>query len=95
MSHQGDINILEKIALKSTSMRVRMETPLSAVRGFKSKFEEELKKAKRQSRPITKPLPEKKRGRPLIFGPIDLQAYLKLSYLKIYSLLSLLRYHMS
>ena len=32
----------------------------STVRGFKSNYEEELKKAKRQSRPMTKTLPEKK-----------------------------------
>ena len=34
----------------------------STVRGFKSNFEEELKKAKRQSRIMTKALPEKKRA---------------------------------
>ena len=34
----------------------------SAVRGFKSNYEEELKKAKRQSRTMTKALPEKKEG---------------------------------
>ena len=32
----------------------------STVRRFKSNYEEELKKAKRQSRPMTKALPEKK-----------------------------------
>ena len=31
----------------------------STVRGFKSNYEEELKKAKRKSRPMTKALPEK------------------------------------
>ena len=39
----------------------------STVRGFKSNYEEEMKKAKRQSRTMTKALPEKK-GRPLILG---------------------------
>ena len=34
----------------------------STVRGFKSTYEEELKKAMRQSRTMTKVLPEKKRG---------------------------------
>ena len=34
----------------------------STVRGFKSTYEEELKKATRQSRTMTKVLPEKKRG---------------------------------
>ena len=34
----------------------------STVRGFKSNYEEELKKAKRQSRPMMKALPEKKEG---------------------------------
>ena len=34
----------------------------SAVRGFKSNYEEELKKAKRQSRTMIKALPEKKRA---------------------------------
>ena len=34
----------------------------STVRGFKSNYEEELKKARRQSRPMTKALPEKKEG---------------------------------
>ena len=34
----------------------------STVRGFKSNYEEELKKAKRQSRTMTKALPEKKKG---------------------------------
>ena len=50
----------------------------STVRGFKSNYEEELKKAKRQSRPMTKTLPEKK-GRLLMLGAIDLmvQGYLK------------------
>ena len=52
----------------------------STVRGFKSNYEEELKKAKRQSRPMTKALPEKKRGRPLMLGAIALmvQDYLKI-----------------
>ena len=34
----------------------------STVQGFKLNYEEELKKAKRQSRPMTKALPEKKRA---------------------------------
>ena len=34
----------------------------STVRGFESNYKEELKKAKRQSRPMTKALPEKKEG---------------------------------
>ena len=34
----------------------------STVRGFKSNYEEELKKGKQQSRPMTKALPEKKRA---------------------------------
>ena len=34
----------------------------STVRGFKSNYDEERKKAKRQSRPMTKALPEKKEG---------------------------------
>ena len=33
----------------------------STVRGFKSTYEEELKKATRQSRTMTKALPEKKK----------------------------------
>ena len=51
----------------------------STVRGFKSTYEEELKKATRQSRTMTKALPEKKRGRPLMLGATDLmvQDYLK------------------
>ena len=51
----------------------------STVRGFKSNYEEEMKKAKRQSRTMTKALPEKKRGHPLVLGAIDLmvQDYLK------------------
>ena len=34
----------------------------NTVRGFKSNYEEELKKTKRQSRPMTKALPEKKKA---------------------------------
>ena len=34
----------------------------STFRGFKSNYEEELKKAKRQSRTMTKALPEKRRA---------------------------------
>ena len=34
----------------------------STVREFKSNYEEDLKKARRQSRPMTKALPEKKRA---------------------------------
>ena len=52
----------------------------STVRGFKSNYEEELKKAKRQSRTMAKAFPEKKkRGRPLMLRAIDLmvQEYLK------------------
>ena len=51
----------------------------STVRGFKSTYEEELKKATRQSRTMTKALPGKKRGRPWMLGAIDLmvQDYLK------------------
>ena len=51
----------------------------STVQGFKSNYEEELKKAKRQSRPMTKALSGKKRGCPLMLGAIDLmvQDYLK------------------
>ena len=51
----------------------------STVRRFKSNYEEELKKAKLQSRPMTKALPEKTRGRPLMLWAIDLivQNYLK------------------
>ena len=50
----------------------------STVRRFKSNYEEELKKARRQSRAMTKVLPEKKR-RLLMLGAIDLmvQDYLK------------------
>ena len=50
----------------------------STVRGFKSNYGEEMKKAKRQSRTMTKALPEKK-GHPLLLGAIDLmvQDYLK------------------
>ena len=55
----------------------------STIRGFKSKYEEELKVAKRQSRPVAKVIPEKKRGRPLLLGQIDVmvQDYLKVSFL--------------
>ena len=53
----------------------------STVRGFKSNYEEELKKAKRQSRTMTKAFPEKKKKkeRPLMLWAIDLmvQEYLK------------------
>ena len=51
----------------------------SIVREFKSNYEEELKKAKRQSRTMAKAFPEKKRGRPVILGATDLmvQEYLK------------------
>ena len=40
----------------------------STVQGFKSNYEEELKKAKRQSRPMTKALPEKKRASIDVWG---------------------------
>ena len=74
-------SILRKIASKSASPRVKMEQlqlrensknsypdmKESTVRGFKSNYEEEMKKAKQQSRTMTKALPEKK-GRPLILG---------------------------
>ena len=50
----------------------------STVRGFKSTYQEELKKATRQSRTMTKALPEKK-NRSFMLGAIDLmvQDYLK------------------
>ena len=40
----------------------------STVQGFKSNYEEELKKVKRQSRPMTKALPEKKRASIDVWG---------------------------
>ena len=54
----------------------------SKVQGFKSNYEEELKKAKRQTKPMTKALSEKKRGHPLMLGAIDLmvQDYLKVKF---------------
>ena len=57
----------------------------STVRGFKSNYGEEMKKAKRQSRTMTKALPEKK-GQPLLLGAIDLMVQITSRY----SFLSLL-----
>ena len=61
----------------------------STVRGFKSTCQEELKKAMRQSRAMTKALPEKKRGRPLMLGAIDLmvQSILRYSFFSLHFLI--------
>ena len=51
----------------------------STVRGFKSNYEEELKKLSDNQEPWRKLFLKKKRGRPLMLGAIDLmvQEYLK------------------
>ena len=51
---------MEQLQLRENSKNSYPDMKESTVRGFKSNYEEEMKKAKRQSRTMTKALPEKK-----------------------------------
>lgn len=77
-SENGPIAAVRKFRITYPSIQE------STARGFRSKYEEELKKAKKESRSVSTALTEERRGRPLMLGSIDVMVQ---DYLKVFPFL--------